>query len=104
MGSDAPNVWIRSSAGELVRADALIHLRCGDGQVEATCADGRSVLLTGPGCPADFHVQLLLELSRVRLDDRSIVVICPLVTTDGARWTRAAADDLVRSGEVGGQV
>ncbi len=95
MGSEAANVWIRSSAGELVRADALIHLRCGDGQVEATCADGRSVLLTGPGCPADFHLQLLWELSRVRLDDRWIVVISPEVTADGARWARATANDLV---------
>ena len=82
----------------------MIRLRCGDGQVKATCADGRSVLLTGPGCPADFHVQLLLELSRVRLDDRWIVVISPQVTAEGARWTRAAADDLLRLGGVGGQV
>ncbi len=95
MRSGLANVWVRSSDGELFRADALVHLRCHDGVVEATCRNGRCVPLTGSGCPADFHLQLLLELARVNLDDRWIVVISPEVSHEAAQWTRATADDLV---------
>ncbi len=51
MGSEMTNVWVRSSGGELYRADVLVHLRCHDGMVEATDPDGRRVPLTGSGCP-----------------------------------------------------
>jgi hypothetical protein len=61
MRSGTPNVWVRSSDGELLRAYTLVHLRCHDGVVAATSAGGRRVRLTGPGCPPDFHFQLFLS-------------------------------------------
>jgi hypothetical protein len=57
--------------------------------------------LTESGCPADFHLQFLLELARVNLDDRWIVVISPEVTAEGAQWIRTTADDLVEAREMG---
>jgi hypothetical protein len=101
MRSGMANVWIRSSDGELFRADALVHLRCHDGVVEATFKNGRCVPLTGSGCPADFHLQLLLELARVNLDDRWIVIISPEDRPEGTHWIQATADDLVGAREVG---
>jgi hypothetical protein len=95
------NVWIRSSSDELFRADVLVHLRCADGVVEATDADGRRVPLTESGCPSDFHLQLLLELARVNLDDRWIVIVSSEATAQGVRWARTTADDLVRAREMG---
>jgi hypothetical protein len=94
------NVWVRSSGGELFRADVLVHLRCRDGVVEATGMDGRRVPLTESGCPSDFHLQLLLELARVNLDDRWIVIVSPEATAQGVRWARTTADDLVRVREI----
>jgi hypothetical protein len=86
MGSGLANVWVRSADGELFRADVLVHLRCRDGVVEATGADGRSVPLTECDCPPDFHLQLLFEFARVNLDDRWIVLITPEVTAEGPKW------------------
>jgi len=94
MRSGTPNVWVRSSDDELLRADTLVRLRCHDGVVEATSAAGRQARLTGPGCPPDFHLQLLLELARVNLDDRWVVVAAE-GTAKGAKWARRTADDLV---------
>jgi hypothetical protein len=95
MRSSTPNVWVKTSDGELLRADTLVHLRCHDGVVEATGAGDQRVRLTGPGCPPDSHLLLLLELARVNLDDRWIVIISPEVTAEGAKWTQTTADDLV---------
>src|SRR5215469_672747 len=46
MRSGTPSVWVKSSDGELLRADTLVHLRCRDGVVEATSAGGWRVRLT----------------------------------------------------------
>jgi hypothetical protein len=104
MGSGMANIWIRSSGGELFRADVLVHLRCHDGLVEASGPGGRRVPLTESGCPSDFHVQLLLELARVNLDDRWVVIISPEGTGDSAKWTRATAEELVGAHENGRRV
>jgi hypothetical protein len=100
MRAGMANVWVRSSGGELLRADVLVHLRCQDGVVEAAGADGRCVPLTESGCPSDFHLQLLLELARVNLDDRWVVIISPEVTAESAQWTRTTTDDLVGAREM----
>lgn len=89
----------RANDGEA--GDVLVRLRCHDGMVEATGSDGRRVPLTESGCPSDFHVQLLLELARVSLDDRRVVIISPEGTAERAKWTRAIADDLVGAREPG---
>lgn len=59
--------------------------KCQDGMVEATCAAGRC--LRQPGrLPPNFHLQLLLELARVNLDERWIVIISPADPADDAKW------------------
>jgi hypothetical protein len=40
----------------------------------------------------------LLELARVNLDDRWVVIVSPDVTAEGVKWTRTTADDLVGRG------
>jgi hypothetical protein len=90
---DRSNVWIRTSSGELVRADAVVGLRNRDGAAEAVCSDGRSVRLAEPGCPPDFHARLLAHLARMQADDRWIWVISPQVADGTARWVHVRADE-----------
>jgi hypothetical protein len=90
------NIWVRSTDGDLVRADALIGLQCREGSVEVTRADGRCIRLTESGCPPDFHVQLLAEIAKADIDDRWIVIISPSVTADGATWISAITDELLQ--------
>ncbi len=59
------------------------------------------VRLAGPGCPADFHVQLLGELGRARADARWLLVISPETSRDGSRWIQYRVDDLVKPGKGG---
>jgi len=55
------DVWLWAAGGELVSATAIIQLRCRDGEVEAIVAGGSWLRLAGPGCPPEFHRQLLAE-------------------------------------------
>ena len=95
MASAAADVWLRAVGGELVSAAAIIGLRCRDGEVEAILAGGASLRLAGPGCPPEFHLQLLAELARARriYDDRWIVIISAEMAADGPRWTCATTDE-----------
>jgi hypothetical protein len=102
MRSETAGIWIRNSAGELVRTDSVIRLRCADGVVEAACADGSSVQLAGPGCPRDFHARLLGQIARLRrtLDDRWIVILAADLTPGRAEWASQTTDEL-ESGTAG---
>jgi hypothetical protein len=91
--SDRSNVWIRTSGGELVRADAVTGLRHRDGAAEALCGDGRCVRLAERGCPPDFHAQLLSYLGGLQADDRWIWVISPHIADGTARWVHGRADE-----------
>jgi hypothetical protein len=86
--------------GELIRADVIVGLRCREGSVEAVRGDGHCIRLTESGCPPDFHVMLLAELANVNMDDRWIIIISASVTADGARWTHATTDELVKPSAV----
>jgi hypothetical protein len=55
--------------------------------------------LTKSGCPADFHLQLLLELAQVNLGGRWIVVISPEVTAEGAVDTKDCGRSCRSAGE-----
>ena len=87
-------VWVRSADGDLVRADAIVGLRCRDGDVEAWWPAGW-VRLAGPGCPPDFHAQLAAEI--VELDaaagDRWATFVTAEVTADRSAWTHVTAVD-----------
>lgn len=101
MGDQSVGVWVQVADGDLVRSDAIITLGCQDGVVSATLAGGVSFRLAGPGCPPDFHQQLLAEIAESRLLDggRYTVIITghadkgqpPEWTT--ARLSRAPRDD-----------
>ena len=47
--------------------------------------------VTEAGCPPDFHIQLLAELTQVNLDDQWIVIVGSRVTARGARWIHASS-------------
>ena len=64
MASGAADVWLRAVGGELVNAAAIIGLRCRDGEVQAILAGGVRLGLAGPGCPPEFHLQLLAEIAK----------------------------------------
>ncbi len=98
MTSGSANVWIRSGDNELVRSDVIIGLRCHGGEVEAACPDGSVVRLAGPGCPPDFHLQLLRELGRLYImrDDRWVVIVSSDVTPGSAMWIAERVDELAR--------
>jgi hypothetical protein len=98
--SRAADVWIRAVGGELFSAGAIIMLRCRDSEAEAVLAGGACLRLVGPGCPPEYHHQLLAELARARriYDDRWIVILSPKLTADSCRWTCSATDERSTSG------
>ncbi len=61
MTSRPADIWLRAAGGEPVSAAAIIEFRCRDGEVEAIVAGGSWLRLAGPGCPPEFHRQLLAE-------------------------------------------
>ena len=77
MLSPSAGTWVEAAGGDLVRADAIVVLRCADGQVNAVLASGQSLTMAGAGCPPGFHRQLLAEIALSRLldGDRHTVVI-----------------------------
>jgi hypothetical protein len=96
MGSRAADVWISAGDGQLVAADSVTRLRCEDGLVQAMCTDGSWLDVAGPGCPPDFHLQLLGHIAKARrlFDDRWITVLAADGAGEDLCWTSVTADDL----------
>ena len=92
------------SQGGAYPADAVIGLRCGGGEVEATRTDGTVVRLAGPGCPPDFDVALLRQLESADRwhDDRWVVIVTAEITASAARWVSAQLDELAPASGKGG--
>lgn len=83
MTGEVSGVRIRANDGQLVAADSVARLRCDDGQVRAMCSTATGWLeFACPGCPPDFHVQLLGRVAKTRrlLDGRWVII----VVADGA--------------------
>ncbi len=63
-------IW-RGRADEIGRDHRVTVSRC---EVEVARSNGTFIWLAGPGCPSDFHLQLLRELARPEAagDDRCV--------------------------------